>query len=222
MQKSDSLKEHLHDCDIMFCWLTQLESSFEFALWYHNVEYGEREFKIRQEVHSPWRIPVILVAIRNIMTYLPALRCIWSNPPYFPDDAIRSLHLCMHMRKKRPVTQCCMILYRGYLHNNHWLFEEWASAHAQRNTYCDVIMFRMAQRIAIILEGKCTSCLILNFQTAPDLLFKFRTRCCRRCGRLSFLFWATACITILQKWAECTLQKGGAPNDAFLRNALKT
>ena len=42
-----------------------------------------------------------------------------------------------------------MVLYQGYLHDN-LLFEEGASAQAQRNTHYDVIMFRLAQRITIL------------------------------------------------------------------------
>ena len=67
-----------------------------------------------------------------VMTYLPTLRGIQPSP-FFTGE------------RRGRVTQSAWFLYQGYLHNN-WLFEEWASAQAQRNMHYDVIMWSMVKK----------------------------------------------------------------------------
>ena len=51
-----------------------------------------------------------------------------------------------------------------HLHNNGTL-KRGQTAHAQKERIVKATVFRIPQRVTIILQGKCTSCLIFNFRT---------------------------------------------------------
>ena len=62
---------------------------------------------------------------------------------------------CLHKKKRGRLHSVAWFLYRGYIHrrlHNNGLFEEWASAQAQRNTHCDVITSSMVKESNLPLE----------------------------------------------------------------------
>ena len=61
----------------------------------------------------------------------------------------------------------------------------------------------------------CVIKTVESAQNGLEIIFKCRSSCRPRWGCLSSLFCATACIAILQKWVQCPLQKGRAPNDTI-------
>ena len=65
----------------------------------------------------------------------------------------------------------------------------------------------------------CVIKTVESAQNGLEIIFKCRSSCRHRWGCLSSLFYATACIAILQKWVQCLSKKDGHPTT--LLTALK-